>query len=801
MSLIAVFTLSVSTLSYELLLTRFFTIAHGSHLSFIVIGIAMFGIAAGGLVALAPSRGHPRVAEGARDRDPFFIGLGLLGSFSTVGSFLVLKILPLDYLRFPVDRLQPLYLMAAWLLLSIPFFASGLATCTAYAAEPARSGSISAASLLGSAAGSLLPVLTIPLAGEGMSVAMASFVPLLPGAFGISRRSDAELRGIVLAIAIGLAAALVWKPGLFAIFPSPYRTLSQLLQAPGARLTATSATIRGRVEEVESPLVRFAPGMSLSWQGSLPAQNGIVVDGDVLTVGYQLAAPAAASRDFARSTHAFAPYALAGRASRCLVILRDGGLAAACASAAGADRIDVVVDEPVVARRLRQIYQVRGLSVVADNPRSFLARRGPLYDTIVLEDWGSAIPGMAALSEDFLLTVDAFRGCWRRTTDTGIVSVSRRLVLPPSDSVRLFATALRALREEGVANPADHLAVIRSWDSCTLLASRAPIRGEGRERLRLFADSLGFDLDYLPGLLPGESNRFSRYERPYFAEAYAAILSDTGWLDRYFLDAGPQTDDRPFPSRFLRWLKIGEFLRVTGERRYTLFLSGEAVALAGLAVALAVSLLLLLLPVRARALRARGSAPLFTCVAGCGVGYLLLEIFLIDSLQLLFSSQPVALTIALGGLLVSSSLGSLFTERLSRGTLRRTLPIVALVVGLAGAALPLGLRLLLPLPSLLRGTLCIALLVIPGFSAGIPFPSAMRTLARSSTQRMSSWAVNGCASVVAAALSPLIAMGAGIRILAFIACASYAAAAAAYAFASVGPDEGPRYLHPVNRGL
>ena len=617
----AVFCLSLSTLGYELLLTRYFSLAHGNALSFLVISIAMFGFAAGGtFTSLAGRRWTDAAGTAGR---AVFPALSLLCALSTVGSFLLVKRIPLDYLRFPVDRLQALYLVASYLLLALPFFFCGLASCTAYSIGSARSGAVAFSSLLGAGAGALLPLLALPVLGEGACVAAAAAVPLIPPL--IARRSPLPVRGVSAALLCCLAALAAWQGnGLLAVDPSPYKTLPQLLQAPGTVVTSRSTGILGRVEEVEGPSVRFLPGLSLGYTGPLPAQSAIVVDGDALNIVYALG-DAAGSAAFARATHSFAAYVLAGAPGSSLVLQNDGGLALACAAASGGGDITLVVRNPEVARLLRKAYRLSGLAVEADDPRAFVARAGRTWDVIAVEGWGAALPGMASLTEDASLTVDAFRALWRRTADSGVITVSRRLLLPPSDSVRIFGSALGALREEGVRDPETRLAVIRGWGTCTLLVSKAAIGGSARERLVTFAGSMGFDLDYYSGIALEDTNRFNRFDRSYFAEAYLGILGDPGFLAEYPLDVAPQGDGRPFPGRFLRWGRVRDFYRLTGERAYTLFLSGEVIAAAALGEAALACILLLVLPVLARAGRPRGpgTARCLLYFAAARLGFLL----------------------------------------------------------------------------------------------------------------------------------------------------------------------------------
>ncbi len=783
MILAAILGLSLSTLGYELLLTRFFSLAHGNHLSFLVVGIAMLGYAAGGTVA---SLAGDRWTAAARRRRDAFLGLCLLCSFTMAGSFLLVTRIPLDYLRFPVDGLQPLYFLATGLLLALPFLMAGLASCTAYALHPGRSAAIACAGMLGSGAGAILPLVALPTLGEAGSIAAVAMAPLAIVLFwpGVGAR----LRLVAVGLAAGIAVLVLWKGGsALDVQPSPYKSLPQIMAAPGSRLTSRSTSLLGRVETVEAPSLRFAPGLSLGFTGALPAQRAVVVDGDEQTVLYALDGVSDGA-GFARSSHVFAAYELAGPVSSCLVVERDGGLALACAAAAGARQITVLVENPAVARVLRESYGIPGLSIEATGARPFLARDERRWDIIAVESWGPSVPGLASLSEDATLTVDAFRAYWRRLGDSGVISVSRRLVLPPSDSVRIFATALEALREERIVDPQNHLAVIRNWDTCTILVSRIPVSGPGLARLEEFAASLGFDLDYFPGITPDKIDRFNRYGRPFFADAYRDILADPSYVRLYPLDVAPQGDERPFPSRFLRWLRIGEFYRLTGARAYLLFLSGEVVAAAALAEGVIACLLLLLLPIAAALARARRAGPSARCLrvpgagralaffAAIGLGFMFCEMCLLDSLALLFPGPSATLAVVLLGLLVSSAGGGLLSDRLGSRGLRCVVAGAALLLAGLALLLPRLVHALLPLALPMRVAAALVVTGIPGILLGIPFPAAMRMLGGAESRRAHAWAVNGFFSVLASTGSALVAMSAGWRALGFLAAAGYAAA-------------------------
>lgn len=772
MILAAVASLSLSSLAYELLITRFFSVTQWSHLSFLAIGVAMFGYAAGGAAY------GLRAGGGKRDPSPVLTAALAACSLTTIGSFLAVKALPLDYLRFPVDPVQAVYLLLSWIFLSLPFFACGAATVAAYSARPDLSGAIAGASLLGSAAGALVPAALLPRLEEGGCVVVCAVVPLAAGIIGARHLAPRFLSALCIAL---LAAFFVWqRGGVLAVEPSPYKTLPLLRQAPGTVVTSRTPGLRGRLEVVESPSIRFAPGLSLAWQEELPRQTGLITDGDALSVLYDFSHQG--SQRFAAWTHTFAPFIAAGSGD-CLILQQDGGIAAACAFASLSRGVVLVVEDPRVARRTAARYRAQALRVIAENPRAYLARADRRFSTILMEDWGPSIPGMASLQSDSLLTTDSFRACWTLLDRDGALAVSRRIVLPPSDSLRLFSEILRALSDAGAADPASHLAVIRSWDSCTIVATREPLRGAALQRLLAFAESRAFDLDYYPGVDPSRTNRFSRYERPLFAEAYLDITRDPGYARRQALDMAPQTDDRPFPSHFVKWTRVRDFSRATGGRAYTLLLTGEIIAgtVLGEVVILGAALLaIMFLPGRRRRGK-RHTAGLFFLVGMSGIGFMAMEMYAINAASLLFPSPGVSLSISLGGILLFSALGGAASEAVSRRSLCPILLMASLASAAFCLALPAAVSAVVRAPVVGRVAAALGLLAFPGFLIGVPFPAAMRLLASDSRQRAEAWAVNGCASVIMSAASALVAPAVGLRALLAAAAAAYAVAAAAAA--------------------
>ena len=165
MLLTAVFALSLSSFTFEVILTRTFSISQWNHLSFMVISIALFGFAASGtLLSILEAR------KSAWPRRLFYGDTAAviitLYTLSTIGSFIVLNRIPLDYLKLPIEPVQAFYLLTAYLLLALPFFFTGLTICISYTHHVEKTGLIYFASMAGSAIGAVLPAALLPVLGE-----------------------------------------------------------------------------------------------------------------------------------------------------------------------------------------------------------------------------------------------------------------------------------------------------------------------------------------------------------------------------------------------------------------------------------------------------------------------------------------------------------------------------------------------------------------------------------------------------------------------------------------------------------
>jgi hypothetical protein len=312
----------------------------------------------------------------------------------------------------------------------------------------------------------------------------------------------------------------------------------------------------------------------------------------------------------------------------------------------------------------------------------------------------------------------------------------------------------------------------------SILVKRSPFSTAEIQTLRAFADEMGFLVPYTPGgNSSGADDAFSQLLGPR-AAAFTA---------QFPYDVSPVVDDRPFFFNrvpVLHWLAHRLGLSRSNLGRAPLGLGGQTL-LISLGTTAAATLLLLLLPYwagrrragEAQAWRRRG-ARWAIYFAGLGLGFILVEIVLIQRFSLFLGYPVYSLSVVLFTMLLASGVGSLVAGRATHPrALPRALGALAATLLLYAAGLPPLLARARGLPIAARILIAVVAIAPLGFLMGIPFASGVRRAGRESRALVSwAWAVNGGASVFGSTLTVLISMTYGFT-------ASFLAGALAYALA------------------
>lgn len=795
---LAIGLVSAAALAYQLLLMRWLAIEHWHPFAVMIISLALLGHGASGTWLSLWLRRAPGRLE--TKFDGTFASCALLFAIGASCAPMLAHWIPFNGLELVWDPRQLLWLSALYLLLSVPFFFAASCFGLAFARHGSRIPMLYGADLVGAGIGALAALALVYLP-EGRGLLLASLCAPLAAMLVATRRTH-QIAAVLV------AAALVLMPvQLMAPRPNEYKGLSKSLLLPQARIVAQRSGPYGALSVLESPRVplRYAPGLSLGYALEPPAQLGLYTDGDALSVIVRDDGTACA-RDWLGVMTSALPYRMQPLRS-VLVLGAGGGLDVLQALQLGARQVDAVELDPQRLRFVRDrysaysggLYRDRRVHTVVAEPRAFVRASRARYDLIVLgggDSFASSGAGVQAASEQYALTVEAMRDYLHKLTPAGMIVVTRWNKQPPRDELKLFATAIEALRAEGVRQPAGHLASIRNWDASTWVIARQPLSSQALAALRIFIDAHGFDPVHVPGYRMPAADCFHMLEPPTLFEGVDALLSPKarGFVRDYKFEIEPATDDRPYFSHFFRWRSLPELWRLREQGSAVLMDSGYLLLVAALLQAVPIALLLVLLPLgalRPHAPVADGPSPLPSrwragaYFLALGLAFLFVEIATLSRLTLLVGHPLLAVNAGLAAFLLCAGLGSLQAQRWLGHDDAVSDEAVALKIRWAVRAIAFGLLWQLAVfyiafayaaawPVWARALLGLAGIAPLAFAMGMPFPLGLARLARIAPAFVPwAWGINGCASVISAIAALLLAMAFGLRATLLIALALY----------------------------
>ncbi|MDH3499477.1 MAG: hypothetical protein OEM97_05095 [Acidimicrobiia bacterium] len=783
LTLVGVALASSAVLVLEVVLTRVFAVTQFYHFAFLTVSLALLGFGASGSALAA----FPALGRGGPRR---WATLAASQAISTVGAYVVVNSIPFDSFSLAWDRRQLLYLLVYYLALAVPFFFGGALIGTLLAGwdQPAQlaSRTVYAASLVGSGVGALIAVAAVaPLGGEGVVLLAAALAMAAAFAF---RACQAENRPRPLAWFGGalliLLVLAVSSPSAFDMQLSPYKGLAAALRFADSELIATEWRAAARVDLVRSEAIRSLPGLSFTYTGAPAAQDGLTFDADDLSPVPRVEPDEA---DFVPYLMTSLPFTLRPGGDA-LVLGPRGGLDVLVGLASGAATVTAV--EPnaaavdLAASSPASPYADPRVGVVVEDPRAFIDATTDRFDVIDLaltQPYRPVASGAYSLGEDYSLTVEAFGSYLSRLRPGGILAVMRWVQTPPSEETRLLATVAAAVQRLGL--PADSTVVaLRGYATALVLVRPDGFGPNDLASIRRFVELRRFDFIAMPGLAAGEMNRFNVLPVDDYSPVAAELLGERPEAAYAAADFNiePPTDDRPFFGHFFKWSQAPQVLDTLGRTWQPFGGAGYFVLLALLVLSTLGAVALIVAPLLFRRLPARhGRAPhtrwwTIGYFGLLGIGFLFVEIPLVQRFILLVGRPTTALAVVLFALLLASGVGSLASARVPW-----PVAAVALVAAIVAYPTLIGTltRVLLQTPLAVRvaaGALALAPL---GFLMGTMFPKGLAHLeARGPDLVPWAWGINGTASVISAASAAILALSHGFTLVIWLGAVCYAGA-------------------------
>jgi len=346
--------------------------------------------------------------------------------------------------------------------------------------------------------------------------------------------------------------------------------------------------------------------------------------------------------------------------------------------------------------------------------------------------------------------------------------------VPAREMLRALTTAVGALRRAGIQKVSDHIALVGATNRLftAMLVKRSPFTHEEVERLRSWSSrSPYFRVTAAPGLsLPDNEYQFFLNLRDPHLE----------WLftQRYPFDVRPVEDDRPFFFRYSHWSQLfakDPIIRASPVMEWVILL------LLGVTVISAFACIYLPLRYLHREEGTTAGAGRYgVFFAGIGLGYLAIEVALLQKFGLFLGHPNYALSVVLAALLFASGIGSFFSASIVKalGTFRFVSYVLALLVLAEYVFVFPRLPGLVGLPLTTRAALVFALILPVGTCMGTFLPTALDRM-KLTTPAFAPWAwgLNGIFSVIAPVASVAVSMSWGVNLLLISAIPVYLASA------------------------
>lgn len=785
---IGLFLVTLATLMYEILLTRIFSVTVNYHSAFFAISVAMFGLTVGALIVYL----QPHRFAGEKVHGQMFAGALLFSVFMVLG-FLV-------HLAFPFYQWWQQVITCV--VLALPFTFGGIAVCLALTKFPFQVGRLYAVDLVGAALGCLLLIWVLDFTDAGTAVVIAAALAALGGVcFSAPLDSRvAQTIGLILFVVLsGFAAYNTWLVGF-------QESMLRLILVKGEAEVAERRPefIKwNSFSRIQVSWHKHQPGVAtppFGWGLSpkaphdrLVKQRAILIDASAATAMTEFGG---SIDDGERSNLEFLKYDVSNLAHHLLgdakVLVVGAGGGRDLLSALVFDQrqvIGVEINNDILKTLTHRYGRFTGhlnkhpkIKLVNDEARSYVARQPDhtfdILQVSLIDTWAATAAGAFALTENSLYTVEAWRLFLRKLTARGVLSFSRWYYQDrPGEAYRLTSLASTALLESGIRDPRQHIILVKSYVGqsppgskgvATILVSRTPYAATILDKLEAVAREMEFEVVVSPRQAQDEvfERLASGHDLPGFAASFP-------------IDISAPTDDRPF---FFNFLRLRDLLAPDRTTAAAMSQNLTAVEWLGrlLIVVSGLTVLCILVPllVTFRRVPVVACTPLFLFFIGIGLGFLLVEISLMQQLILFLGHPTYGLAVVLFAMLLSGGLGAWLSQQVAANRLYRpasSIMILLLVLlYLFGTLAPHATQAFEASTTPVRILVAGGLVFLLGVPMGTAFPLGIRMAQRRSRDLTPwLWGINGATSVCASVLAIAIALTFGIAAAYWCGTAAY----------------------------
>ena len=758
--------LSMSIIAFEVALIHVFSITQWYHFAYMVISIALLGFGVAGTIL---SLSGKQLLNRFSYVFPFLLFL-TGGLMAVVVSLTQLELFRFDTFLLFQDRKQVWKLIGTYILFFLPFLSGALAIGLAFVKYVTDIGKLYLFNLAGSGLGGLVFILLVWYVMPHSLPVIISFFPFIAGILFWRSMSGAALRLVSIGF-ICLSIISFSNPSQLHL--SQFKSINRSLLLPDAKITLERNSPHGLIQVIHSPALRYAPGISLNFDGYVRSSDIVFNNGNWFGAVTSLQPNDSAS--WWNFTTQALPYVIRNPKT-ILVLQAQTGEFATQAIENGGEKIVLVESHPMVEPLLKSELAGQSDSILFrerirfynKDPRTFLHMTRESYDLIVLpivNVFGGA-SGISAIQEQYLYTKEAFFKMWSKLSPQGMIAVTCWVDYPLRYPLRILATLVETLDQAGIGDNSSHIVAIKSWGTVTFVLSRSPVDPTTINLLETYCEEKLFDPLLGPDLKKEDQDNYNQWHDTMAYAHFTQIMSPNRkkFYDSYDFDIVPASDDQPYFSQHIRLKNLGVLVNQMGVVSVAQLELGYLLVLVTFIQIGLLALVFILVPLSFSGFKRKKFLPVSVYFSGLGMGYMFVEIVLIQQCILYLGNPVYATTASIAILLLSSGAGSYYSSRLNHNRIslwRWPLLLTAILILVAFFSTPL-FQSTISNPGYMK-VLILCLIYMPlGFLMGFPFPLGLKKLSFHGDKIVAwAWGINGYFSVISVVLATIIAIEVG----------------------------------------
>jgi hypothetical protein len=761
-----IFLISLATLLLEFTMTRVLSVSLWYHFAFMIISVALLGFGVSG-VAFTLSK---KLREYKTEK--LLTILSMCFGASVIVCFLIINLIPFDPFSLFSDSVQFFYLPVYYLLITIPFFFSGLIISILLSKFKSEVSKLYFFDLLGAGLSCFAFVILMPeFGGNGIIVFIAGFGFIASMIFSFKNHKTLMIISFVL-MAIGFSF-LIDKDARLPISVTQNKIYGNYIYSrPDLKVFSgwnTISKIDVMKDEEPSP-------------DGYDVNLAIIDEGNATTNIPNVKRLPPLTKPADASNLAFA----CGKDSidRVFILGSGGGGEVLVSLYHNANEVigveingllNELISNKLVYWTGPLIKNNKNVKIITDDARSVIRSDKVLNDVIISAHTisSSAVSsGAMSMVENYIMTKEAVKDYLNHLKSDGVIYISR----PETQVPKLITTFKIAGKELGIKDDKKNFIIFKrplnDFEESKSFMAGIVYKKNGFNDLdvinvRYESSMLSLDIEYDP-----LGNQEGIYKELVESNDIENIIKGKPNLI-------PATDDKPFfDDNFgfgnFNWANVKETF--SQNNKAILALKDEPVAevtlVAMLIQIVLISLLFLIIPFifMKKETENKFEKKYLIYFALLGLGYIMLQIAMIQKFTL-FLGQPVyTMLTVIATMLVASGIGSKYSILINTKTQRHKILFLFVIIGiysiLLGLLNPVIFSALSGAGIIIRIIISIILIFPLGFFMGMPFPIGISLIQDNENKYIPlAWAINGFFSVIGTVITMILAMILGFKIV------------------------------------